>query len=72
MCKRIITIILTIALVASLALSASAATTMKWDFSKAQQSINKTATEMVQEVENEYPSWTDYFANWFKKYYNFG
>lgn len=71
MCKRIITIILAICLVASLALSASAVT-LSWDFSKARQSINNAATDIVEEVEYKYTSWTDYFANWIKWYYNLG
>lgn len=69
--KRILAIFLALMLIIALALPASAATTMKWDLGKAQQSINKTATELVQEVETKYPTWNDYFNQVMSRYWFF-
>lgn len=69
--KRIITFILAISLMASMALSASAFT-LSFDLSKAQPSINKAATELVQEVEAKYPTWNDYFTKIMSQYWFIG
>ena len=50
-------IVAAVAIAMVLATPASAATTMKWDFSKAQSSINKAATEIVSKPDFSWDSW---------------
>ena len=60
--KKLIAIILTLVLVLSLTVPASAATTMRWDWGKAQTSIGKAISGMVQEQQTEptEPAATEY------------
>ena len=47
--KKLIAITLTLLLILTLIVPASAATTMQWDWGKAQQSIGKAISQIVQE-----------------------
>ena len=51
--KKLIAITLTLPLIFTLIVPASAATTMHWDWGKAQSSIGKAITEIVQEQHTE-------------------
>ena len=51
--KKLIAITLTILLTMTLIVPASAATTMRWDWGKAQASIGKAISEIVQEQQTE-------------------
>ena len=51
--KKIIAILLALVLALSLTVPASAATTMRWDWNAARQSIGNTATQIIQEQQTE-------------------
>ena len=51
--KKLIAITLTLLLILTLIVPVSAATTMRWDWGKAQQSIGNAAAQIVQEQQNE-------------------
>ena len=64
--KKIIAILLALVLAMSLAVPASAATTMRWDWGKARQSIGNAAAQIVQEqtepAETTEPVATEYIV----------
>lgn len=64
--KKLIAITLTLLLILTLIVPASAATTMHWDWGKAQSSIGKAISEIVQEqtepVESTEPEDDEYIA----------
>lgn len=51
--KKIIAILLALVLILTLIVPVSAATTMRWDWSKAQTSIGNAATQIIQEQQTE-------------------
>lgn len=57
--KKIIAILLALVLALSLIVPASAATTMRWDWNAARQSIGNAATQIIQEQQPE-PTETEY------------
>ena len=68
--KKIIALLLVLALIFCMAMPASAITTGKWDFNAAQQSANQAAAQLIrQESVEDLPddhnvNWKDYIHRW--------
>ena len=64
--KKLISIIITLALLASLTLSASAITIGKWNLSAGKAHAEKVAEEIIAEEQANSPTWNRIVFDWFR------